>query len=384
MDDRLGQVVYDNVFWDKSLKDLSFMTIRSFGWTGGTIKAIGKGFSEAPLSIPRALKGKGISPRTAWLITLTMQVGLYGGMLNYLLSGERPKELKDYYFPKDGTTNPDGSPGRISLPTYMKDIFGYMEDIFKTLKGKISPSINEAIEIYNNKDFYGTNIYDEEDSFFKKGLDIFNYEAKSFVPFGFRPKPGPEEPLTSRKSILGYVGLTQAPSEFVRTNLENKINDRLIKEMQYQKKKPGYDPNQSAFKKLIAEQVRQGKSLREMTLDEKKKAGLVDDQGRYLHPKGVAEFVQRSKLNNPERMFKYLSAEGQLNIIANAEKNESDLLLKNRSVKKPILDFINLKRTNPEIFVKHPEYIKAYETLTNKKFTQAAVKENDVLVDDEE
>jgi len=368
MDDRLGQVVYDNLFWNKTMKDLSFMTIRSFGWTAGTMRAVGKGVTEIPNSLGRLSKGQGMSPRTAWLVALPLQVGLYGGLLHYIFTGEKPKELKDYFFPKDGTKNPDGSDRRVTLPTYMKDIVSYKRDPYKTLSNKFSPIINEAAEIYNNKDFYGAPIYDEEDNFFQKGADILNYEAKSFTPFGFREMPGKEVPFFSQQSIESKVGLTPAPAMFQRTDLENKINERLLKDMNKSKKQVGYNPNESAFKKIIAEEIREGKKFKDISVEEKKKAGLVDDKGKLLSTSKAINLIKSAKIDNAQRMFKYLSAESQLDIISKASKEDIDYLMKKRMIFKKPLDFVNLKRTKPEVFVKHPEYKKAYEVITKRKF----------------
>ena len=145
MDDRLGQMVYDNIFWDKTMKDLAFLSIRSFGWTGGTIRAFGKGALEAPGSVASLVKGKGISPNTAWLLSLPMTVGIYGAMYQYMMTGKGPEEWRDYFFPKDGTKNTDGTDHRVSLPSYMKDAFSYAKDPLKTLTDKTSPFVNEVI-----------------------------------------------------------------------------------------------------------------------------------------------------------------------------------------------------------------------------------------------
>jgi hypothetical protein len=43
VDNRLGQLVYDNLFWDKTLKDLAMASVRSVGWNLGTIRELGGG-----------------------------------------------------------------------------------------------------------------------------------------------------------------------------------------------------------------------------------------------------------------------------------------------------------------------------------------------------
>ncbi|MBF0456731.1 MAG: hypothetical protein HQK99_02430 [Nitrospirae bacterium] len=47
IDNRMGQVRYDNIFWNKVFKDLLMASVRSVGWTGGTIREIGGGLIDA-------------------------------------------------------------------------------------------------------------------------------------------------------------------------------------------------------------------------------------------------------------------------------------------------------------------------------------------------
>ena len=372
MDDRLGQVVYDNLFWDKSLKDLSFLIIRSFGWTGGTIRAITKGLADVPESGLRLSKGQGISTRTAWLIALPIQVGLYGAIYHYLNTGKKPEIMEDYFFPKDGTKNPDGTDRRVNLPTYMKDIFAYSKNPYKTLMSKVSPTVNEIHEIYSNKDFYGVPVYDEKDDIFGKGLDIAKYELKSFEPFGFRSRPGEEdEPLLSKKSIESKVGLTQAPAEFTRTELENKVNDVLTKEASTWRRSKGYKPEESVYKKIIQGQLKEGKTLKEISPEQMQKAGLTDDKGMYKKPEALGRLASNKNLSIAQRNFNLLSTEGQLEVISQLDDKTFNELIpdsKSRRIFK-INGIFNLKRTSPELF-KDENYKKAFKRITNQEFSK--------------
>ncbi|MFT3789680.1 MAG: hypothetical protein QM741_01095 [Rudaea sp.] len=54
---------------------------------------------------------------------LTLALTLGGGMaaLHYLLTGQGPSSLKDYFFPKTGRKNDDDSDERLQLPNYWVD-----------------------------------------------------------------------------------------------------------------------------------------------------------------------------------------------------------------------------------------------------------------------
>jgi hypothetical protein len=41
VDNRMGQLVYDNLFWDRTLKDLMMISVQSVGWNLGTLRELG-------------------------------------------------------------------------------------------------------------------------------------------------------------------------------------------------------------------------------------------------------------------------------------------------------------------------------------------------------
>jgi hypothetical protein len=46
VDNRMGQLVYDKLFWNKTAKDLAMLSIRSVGWNTGTIREIVGGAAD--------------------------------------------------------------------------------------------------------------------------------------------------------------------------------------------------------------------------------------------------------------------------------------------------------------------------------------------------
>ena len=387
-DDRLGLVTYDNLFINKAIKDVAFLTIRSFGWTGGTIKAIAKGIGEAfPKKVGESPKSEGFSQRTAWLIALAGTVGLFGAMYHYIMTGQWPEELKDYYFPKDGTKNPDGTDRRVAFPTYMKDLYSYTGAPMQTIMSKTAPFLNELFEIWSNKDFYGQQIYDEDDDVFKRGLDILKYELKSFEPFGFRNKPGEQEqPILSKQSIESKVGLTSAPSQFTRTGLEEAINQEIINQYSKEKREPKYTPDQGIFRKLSEGLLKQGMTFDELDADTKAKAGLTDQQGNIKSPSAVKSLIKGAQLTKAQKSFSYLKPEHQIDVIRKLNDDEFKELIGDKDLHfiiKP-RPLIQLRRTNPEFFAKKPDRIKAFEKATGMKFDDAALPKIDISLDNEE
>jgi hypothetical protein len=349
MDDRLGQMVYDNLFWHKTMKDIAFMTIRSFGWTGGTIRAFGKGIGEAPESAKRLVKGEGLSPRTAWLLSLPVTVGAYGAMYQYMMTGQGPQELKDYFFPKDGTKNPDGTDHRVSIPSYMKDLFAYKRHPFETLAHKTAPSVNEAIEIFSNKDFYGTQIFNPKDPIYKKGLELLEYEAQSLIPFSFKQQQGAQPNL--RQSIEQKFGIMPATKEFQRTDTQNTIVAEVSKAFGDEVKTQS-DAERYAARREIRERLFAGESPSNLK-------PLFDKAGYSSKTKD--EVIKDARLDPYKRMFRDLKSEQQLTVwskMTEDEKKEYTEYLNNKD------SFEQLHENKPEFFDEETE--KAYQEIVKK------------------
>jgi hypothetical protein len=374
VDDLFGQVNYDNLFWDKTIKDIGFMSVRSLGWTGGTIRAIGGGIIDIGESASRIPKGQGPTFRTNYLTGLITTTGLWGSMLYYMFNGKSPDKLQDIWIIPTGLKNPDGTELSISLPSYMKDAAAYIKDVLdakygRTLSKKASPFFSEAIELMYNQDFFKQPVYDEEDPYYKRGKDLLDYEFKSLTPFGFRKQPGPDQDIFSTQSMLAKFGLTKAPSEFTKTDLEETINEQFIKEWDKSRRGAGYDPEKSAYKKLLQEQEKDGLTFSEMSLQDKQKAGFVNKEGKIIDPKKVTNFMSSSKLTNAQRSFKLLSSEGQLKVISKLKKEDLNELLANKKVLKTYLSFEKLRKEKPEFF-KNKQLKDAYELATKRKFVE--------------
>jgi len=303
MDDRLGQMVYDNLFWDKTMKDMAFLTIRSFGWTGGTIRAFGKGTLEAPESAKRLLKGEGLTSNTAWLLTLPAMVGTYGAMYQYIMTGKKPEEWRDYFFPKDGTKNADGTDHRVSLPSYMKDAFSYAKDPGKTLADKTSPIINEVISLFENKDFYGTEIY--SGNLIEKGVDILKFEAESFIPFSFKPQSSSEKEPSLRQKVEQKFGIMPAKKEFQQTAIQNKISVAAQKSFKDEVKTKA-DAERISARRELRNDLFAGTKWKDIPKEVRDKARLTNN--------GQQAYIRDAKLNPYHRIFRDLPSEQQLKV----------------------------------------------------------------------
>jgi hypothetical protein len=234
VDNRMGQLVYDNVFWDRALKDGLMATVRSVGWNLGTFRELGGGVMD----IKNVARDKGFSSRTAYVVALPMMAATYGSILYYLYNGKAPEDLKDAFYPKTGKLRPDGTEDRVSLPTYMKDVFAYGEDLSnfskygtdptQTLKNKANPMLSTISQMLNNEDFFGASIRNPTSPATQKIADEAGYLVKQFLPFSFRNYEQQSKAAGKEPTVAGYFidnpamfGVTPAPSYIVKSPEEN-------------------------------------------------------------------------------------------------------------------------------------------------------------------
>ena len=187
-DNRFGQMVYDNKFWPKMMRDIMQALWRAVGWNFGTIMETMLGAaSDTAQQFARFAKdgtAPDITDRMAFTIAMWSAIGMMIGTLNYL-NGHRPKKPKDYYYiiKKDGTY--------LSVPGYVKDQFSYAHDWKRTLINKMSPGLEMLIEALENRDFEGEEIIHKDDikslgyiggvwQWFK---DYAEWFAKTVAPF---------------------------------------------------------------------------------------------------------------------------------------------------------------------------------------------------------
>jgi len=103
-------------------------TVRSVGWNLGTLRELGGGVMDMRKAIANKATGKHweFTHRMAYTASLPIVTGLMGGFINYMYTGQRPEGI-DYWFPRTGHKDEFGRDERISIPSYMKDLYHLME-----------------------------------------------------------------------------------------------------------------------------------------------------------------------------------------------------------------------------------------------------------------
>ena len=214
VDNRLGQLVYDNLFWKKAAKDLSMASVRSLGWNLGTLRELGGGALDT-LAAGKRLAGMEkpeFTHRMAYLIAMPALSGLMGGIIHYLYNGKSPNELRDWFFPKTGEIDPQGRDIRMALPSYVKDVAHYAHDPVATIKGKMHPAISAFMEMINNQDYFGNEVRHSDDPLMKQLTDTALHLGESWSPFAIRNwYQSKSSNQTAIEQAANFFGVTQAP-----------------------------------------------------------------------------------------------------------------------------------------------------------------------------
>ena len=141
IDNRFGEMIQDNIFWNQMLKQSAIVAMRSYSWNLGTVREIAGGASDV-------LSGKGLTQRAAYDIALPITYGVISGVYQYLKTGQPPQDTQDLLTPRTGGVDPrTGKPERITLPGYMKDIMGWSTDPRQEAINKIATAPRLAGEI---------------------------------------------------------------------------------------------------------------------------------------------------------------------------------------------------------------------------------------------
>jgi hypothetical protein len=201
VDNRMGQMVYDNLFWNKVAKDMAMASVRSVGWNLGTIREIAGGAADAVKFIGR--KGD-FTPRMSYLVALPVVAGVMGSTLYYLWHGKAPETLADYYFPKDA----EGQ--RWALPTYMKDLYHYATAPKQTLANKIHPALVLGWDMLSNRDYADRPIRNEDDPLVQQAMELAGFAAKGALPMSIsNVQRNPNKGF--KQTALPFIGVTPAP-----------------------------------------------------------------------------------------------------------------------------------------------------------------------------
>ena len=245
-EDRMGQMTYDNLFYNRMAKDLALISFRAYGWQLGKYRHLFGAAADTVASAKRIAAGKmpELTHRQVYFLALPLVVGAIGGVLHRMFTGQNPDDWKDYLHPATGQLDANGNPKRLSLPSYLKDIESDISGLFKGWKTgglmgaaqggwmatyhRLNPGLSIAVDMLNNRDFFGTQIWNPDDSHMQQLGAQAAFIAKSMTPFSITGAIKLNEgEASTRDKMLPFIGITPAKHELTMTPLESYYSEQF-------------------------------------------------------------------------------------------------------------------------------------------------------------
>jgi ParB-like chromosome segregation protein Spo0J len=309
IDNTFGQLVRDNLAMKNGLKDALRMIISFPGWNigsgriiGGIIRGGGKALLRMPLdeSAKQSLK---------FAAGLAVTAGIYGALLNRVLSGEWPKSIKDVYMPRTGGVNPDGTPERLRLPTYIRDAVGLAYHPVKTVASKLAPALQIVWEVLMNENYWGNQIYNPHDPYLAQGVQSIEHLGEYALPFSISSMRQARSP---QAAVLSLFGVTSAPRWLTETPARALLDE-------YSRQARG-----SATPEQV-EISRERSQLRQMLQKgdvQGFRAAFAEARKRSLTRRGAQQLFREAAEPPGLEAFKHLTLEQALQVYALANANE--------------------------------------------------------------
>lgn len=209
VDNMMGEMVHDNIFWMKTQKQIAQMSMTSFSWTFGNARWAGGAFAD----LASLIKGKGLSYRTASLIAYPIILGTIAAIAQKLMTGKDPETVQDLIAPRTGGTVQSGRnmvEERLMIPGSHKDWLGWYENAGQEAWNKVHRGIRIGTELATGRDWRNDPI-SKADRFTPQWLqDYFNHVAKELSPIPFQQssqsKRGSNIPTAAK-----FLGFREAP-----------------------------------------------------------------------------------------------------------------------------------------------------------------------------
>ena len=299
VEDRVGQVTYDNLFQSRIVKDSGQLALQAYGWHLTKERMLYGAASDYFKAGRAMLKGERpeITFRMTYLPALVVTHAIIGGSIMYMLTGRRPQTVQDYLFPETGLVDQYGKPVRLALADFLKD---YMSEYRAAMHGpkavaeewerRLMPVWNELADMWSNKDFYNTKIFSERDfdepewSHVWKNLgEGVRYLGDNSQPFSAKGaqifgRALPKHPTATQEMLAEfgpYFGFVPAPQSLTQSPAEARAAEIMRESL------PPMSKDQAAHVKAISQLVQELRTGKIHGVDELKaavrEAGVKDN-----------------------------------------------------------------------------------------------------------
>ncbi len=347
VEDRLGEMNFDNLFWDKTFKTSMQVMFRSTTWKLGNFRGMGTAPIEQALEFRQAIRNKRkplLKPKISWVFALLAFQSVMATIIQYMMTGKFPETLRDLIVPQ---INPDDEDERLVLPTYVKDMFHFYHSPGTFVRSSMSGTISRGLETIYNEDYYGYEIYDIYAPWhtkFAQGAEHMIPEPFSISSYQRMRKAG--EPVV--KSLGSFMGFLKAPKYIVNEPIENDIHDLFM--MRNASIKP-YGASKARERMWEIEQLWEKEEIAEAEklYQEGVEEGILDDS----KTKTLAKRINTKLLGKEDEAFRYmfrtLPIQDKIHLFSKMNDKQKEYYDPKGTIEARILDREFFKDTHPEL-----------------------------------
>ena len=346
VENRFGEMNFDNLFWNRTFKTVLQIIFRSVTWKMGTIRAVATGLTnQARLVRDRGIPGRRppgggggsrsgggagggaadglppapsalpyIDPAIAWTMSLLVVSGVIAEIIQLAFTGRHVSNLNDIMHPQIGVDE-RGKPIRANIPTYLKDVAHSSRNPGQYLISSFSSLMNRLPELIQNRDYFGNYIMDPDDPLWRQSLDATRYfVGEPFTISGYRRIS--DLGGSPSQAALQALGFPRAASDTDYTPAE-----QLAAEYARRKRVP-----------LTRRQVQHGAEIRDLTREfrtdqgsAEKKISAAVDAGK-ITPNQARGIAHRAAEPFLVRIFKTLTVEQAMEVFKKASPAEREAL----------------------------------------------------------
>lgn len=319
VDNRMGQVVYDNLFFNRVVKDSALLAFRAFGWQLGKYREGVGALADTAAYAKEVARGRvgEFTHRMAYAMALPMMTAIVGGLLHHWMTGQRPQQARDLFQPQTGEKDANGNPVRLNLPSYVKDVIAYSKHPGTSFAHSLNPMASSMFDLLQNKDFYNTQIRDPDDPLWRQASDVAKFaagEAKPFAVSGAMKLK--ENNAPAWKLVAPFFGFTPVPARQTMTPAQELAAETMAASL------PSAPMTNAQFEQhqLMKDILRQ--------IKENPGAGsraLADGIARgEINPDKATQLVEHLKYNPLQFQVHHMTAEAAMRVwrIANDQEKE--------------------------------------------------------------
>lgn len=321
VDNRMGQLVYDNLFFNRSVKDLALLSFRAYGWQLGKYRELGGAGWDVGQQVKALAQGKRpeLTHRMAYALALPVVVGTMGALTQYLMTGKGPEDWRDYFMPRTGEMDDNGRPVRISLPSYLKDVIAISKHPLKSLGHSLNPGMSVMAALLSNRDYYDTRVFNPDDPLVQKMKDVGLFLGKEFTPFsvqGFLKLREDAPPLW--KQVIPFFGVVPTSKSVTMSPAEAMAAEAMADRMPKGSRTREQFDRSKLVKEIVADIKSADPARRERAMG-KYRDGLASGS---LNAETAATMMQRFKYTPLQFQVTNMDSEGAMRVWRVASPDE--------------------------------------------------------------